>query len=185
MRTLLTTLLFAVLLGSCSKDPTEIYFEDQRFYYDLPKCMTYQVETLERLGKNVRKQLTKDGQTQTVERGGVNWREELELFIESDINRPAWRGAFMADTVTLERMMVITYTTQNREIPVKRLVVTLDRQNQQCLRLTIDRKTENFLYSSNQKLFFIPGEGYTIKGHLKVPYIFESQFSVESTFIDG
>jgi len=175
----------ALLLGSCTKDPTEIYFEDQRHYYDLPNCMNHQVEALHRMGKRVRKHLTKDGQTQTVERGQVNWKEELELFIDSDINRPAWRGAFSADTVELERMYVITYRTDNKEIPVKSVVVTLDRESKQCLRLTIDRITENFLYSSNQKLFFTPGEGYTIKGHLKVPFIFESEFSVESVFIDG
>lgn len=174
-----------VMLGSCTKDPTEVYFDDQRFYYDLPKCMTHQVETLQKMGKQVRKKLTKDGQTQTVERGEVNWKEELELFMECDINRPAWRGAFSADTVQLERIMVITYRTDNDEIPVKSVVVTLDRENRQCLRLTIDRGTENFLYSSSQKLFFTPGEGYTIKGHLKVPFIFDSEFSVESIFIDG
>lgn len=173
------------MLGSCSKDPTEVYFDDQRNYYDLPKCMGYQMDALQSMGKHVRKKLTKDGQSQTIERGDVNWREELELFFESDINRPAWRGAFQADTVKLEQMMVITYRTDNPEIPVKNVVVTLDRETRQCLRLTIDRGTENFLYSSTQKLFFTPGEGYTIKGHLKVPFIFESEFSVESTFIDG
>jgi len=185
LRPLLTTFLIAVLLGSCSKDPTEVYFEDQRFYYDLPKCMNQQVNALNEMGKVVRKKLTKDGQTQIIERNSVNWSEELELFIESDINRPAWRGAFIADTVYLERMMVITYQTERKEIPVRNVVVTLDRASKQCLRLTIDRKTENFLYSSNQKLFFNPGEGYTIKGHLKVPWIFESEFIVESAFIDG
>lgn len=173
------------MLGSCSKDPADLYFEDQRYYYDLPKCMQHQVSALQKMGKHVRKRLTKDGQTQTVEHSDVNWNEELELFIESDINRPAWRGAFSADTVELERMLVITYRTNNKEIPVKSVVVTLDRASQQCLQLTIDRLTENFLYSSNQKLFFTPGEGYSIKGHLKVPFIFESEFSVESVFIDG
>ncbi len=173
------------MLGSCSKDPTEVYFDDQRLYYDLPKCMTHQIDALQKMGKLVRKKLNKDGQSQTIERGNVNWEEELELFLESDINRPAWRGDFQADTVKLEQMMVITYSTENPEIPVKSVVVTLDREGRQCLRLSIDRGTENFLYSSAQKLFFTPGEGYTIKGHLKVPFIFESEFSVESTFIDG
>ncbi len=185
MRQLSIVIIASVMLGSCSKDPTEIYFDDQRYYYDLPKCMAYQMDALQSMGKHVRKKLTKDGQSQTIERGDVNWREELELFFESDINRPAWRGAFKADTVKLEQMMVITYSTENPEIPVKSVVVTLDRESRQCLRLTIDRGTENFLYSSTQKLFFTPGEGYIIKGHLKVPFIFESEFSVESTFIDG
>jgi hypothetical protein len=178
-------LLLAVMLGSCSQDPVEVYYDDQRNYYDLPVCMRKQVDLLNKMGKHVRKKLTKDGKSQTVERGDVNWDEELELFMESDINRPAWRGAFIADTVELERMYVISYRTENEEIPVKNVVVTLDRDSKQCLHLTIDRQTDNFLYTSVQKLFFTPGEGYTIKGLLKVSFLFESEFVVESTFIDG
>jgi len=177
--------MLLLTLGSCKKDPTEVYFSDQRNYYDLPTCVRQQKELLQRTGKSVRKKLTKDGHTQVIERSDVDWNEEFELFIESDINRPAWRGAFLADTVHLERMMVITYRSQNPEIPVRTVVVTIDHATGQCLRLTIDRRTENFLYSSNQKLFLTPGEGYTIKGHLRVPRLFESEFSVESVFIDG
>lgn len=178
-------LLLAIVLSSCSQDPTEVYYEDDRNYYDLPSCMRHQVDALNKMGKHVRKKLTKDGQSQVVEKGDVNWQEELELFMESDINRPAWRGSFKTDTVHLDQMLVITYKTDNTEIPVKNVVVTLDKQNKQCLRLTIDRQTDNFLYSSLQKLFFTPGEGYTVKGHLKVMFLFESEYAVESTFIDG
>lgn len=185
MRALLYLLSIAMLLGSCSKDPAEVYYEDQRYYFDLPSCIEHQVEVLRKVDKHVRKRLTKDGQTQIIERGNVNWEEEFELFMESDINRPAWRGAFKADTVMLDRAYVVTYRTENQEIPVKNVVVTIDRQNRQCLRLTIDRHTDNFLYSSLQKLFLTPGEGYTIKGQLKVNFLFESEFAVESTFIDG
>lgn len=185
MKLHLPILLFAVMLGSCTQDPTEVYFDDERNYYDLPSCMRKQVDALNTMGKHVRKKLTKDGHTQVLEHGNVNWDEELELFLDSDINRPAWRGAFKADTVQLERMYVITYRTENEEIPVKNVVVTIDKENKQCLRLTIDRQTDNFLYTSVQKLFFTPGEGYTIKGSLKVVFLFESEFAVESTFIDG
>lgn len=174
-----------MLLGSCAKDPVDVYYEDQRNYYDLPQCMRQQVDALNKMGKSVRKKLTKDGLTQVLEKSDVNWAEELELFIDSDINRPAWRGAFITDTVHLERMFVISYRTENKEIPVKNVVVTIDRENKQCLKVSIDRLTDNFLYTSVQKLFFTPGEGYTIKGNLKVHFLFESEFAVESTFIDG
>ena len=182
----LPLLLVVLLLGSsCKKDPTEVYFSDERNYYDLPTCVIQQKDFLQKTGKHVRKKLTKDGHTQVIERGDVDWDEEFEMFIDSDINRPAWRGSFLGDTVQLERMKVITYRAQNPEIPVRNVVVTLDRATGQCLKLTIDRRTDNFLYSSNQKLFLTPGEGYTIKGQLRVPWLFESEFTVESTFIDG
>ncbi len=174
-----------ILLTSCNRDPTEIYYEDQRFYYDLPSFMAKQVSNLNSKRQWVRKRVTKDGHTHIIERGNIDWQEELDGFIECDINRPAWRGAFKVDTIALERVFVITYKTENKQIPVKNVVVTMDRETGQCLQVTVDRSSENFLYTSDQKLFFTTGEGYMMKGKLSVTFLFNSEYAIESEFIEG
>jgi len=173
------------LLGSCTKDPAEIYYDDQRFYYDLPSFMAKQVSNLHDKKQWVRKRVTKDGHTHIIERGNINWQEELEGFIECDINRPAWRGEFRVDTIFLERLFVITYKTENEEIPVKNVVITIDKDTRQCLQVTVDRRSKNFLYTSDQKLFFTTGEGYMMKGKLSVTFLFDSEYAVESEFIES
>jgi hypothetical protein len=174
-----------ILLSSCSKDPAEIYFEDQRYYYDLPSFIHKQAENLQSKSQWVRKHVTKDGHSHIIERGNINWQEELEAFLDSDINRPAWRGEFKVDTISLERVYVITYKTENKQIPVKNVVITIDKDTRQCLQVTIDRRTKNFLYSSDQSMFFTTGEGYMMKGKLSVSYLFDSEYSIESEFIES
>ena len=105
--------------------------------------------------------------------------------MESDINRPAWRGEFVVDTISLERVYVITYKTENAQIPVRNVVVTVDKATKQCLQVTVDRRTENFLYSSDQSLYFTTGEGYMLKGKLSVSYLFDSEYSIESEFVES
>jgi hypothetical protein len=173
------------LLGSCSKDPAEVYYEDQRYYYDLPSFITKQINNLKERGQWVRKHVTKDGHSHIIERGNIDWNEELDAFLESDINRPAWRGQFKVDSISLERVYVITYKTENKEIPVKNVVVTVDKDTKQCLQISVDRRTQNFLYSSDQSLFFTTGEGYMMKGKLSVSYLFDSEYSIESEFIES
>jgi len=177
--------MLIAILSSCSKDPAEVYYEDQRYYYDLPSFIAKQVENLQERGQWVRKQVTKDGHSHVVERGDIDWKEELDAFKEADINRPAWRGQFKIDTISLERVYVITYKTDNEEIPVKNVVVTVDKDTRQCLQVTVDKRTENFLYSSDQSLFFTTGEGYMMKGKLSVNYLFDSEYSIESEFIES
>lgn len=176
---------FTILLSSCTKDPTEIYYEDQRYYYDLPSFMAKQANNLQSKAQWVRKRVTKDGQTHIIERGNINWEEELDGFIECDINRPAWRGAFKIDTISLERVFVITYKTENKEIPVKNVVITIDKATRQCLQVTIDRSSENFLYTSDQKLFFTTGEGYMMKGKISVTLMFDTEYTIENEFIES
>jgi len=174
-----------LFLSSCSKDPSEVYYEDQRYYYDLPSFITSQINNLQSKKQWVRKQVTKDGHSHIIERGNIDWSEELDAFKESDINRPAWRGEFKVDSISLERVYVITYKTENEEIPVKNVVVTVDKATKQCLQISVDRRTENFLYSSDQSLYFTTGEGYMMKGKLSVTLLFDSEYSIESEFIES
>jgi hypothetical protein len=162
-----------------------VYYENQRFYYDIPSFIIKQANNLNVKGQWVRKHVTKDGHSHIIERGNIAWQEELDAFIESDINRPAWRGEFKVDTISLERVDVVTYNTENKQIPVKNVVVTIDKDTRQCLQVTVDRVTDNFLYSSNQSLFFTTGEGYMIKGKLSVSFLFDSEYSIESEFIES
>lgn len=173
-----------LFLCSCDRDVAEVYYEDERFYHDIPAYMNKQIDRLQEKDQWVRKHVMKDGHSQIIERGNINWKDELSAFVESDINRPAWRGEFKIDTIRLERQWVITYKTTNPQIPVKNVVVTIDRETSECLKVTIDRSSDNFLYSSEQKLFFTLGEGYAMKGRLSVNYLFESEYAIDSEFIN-
>ncbi len=147
--------------------------------------MAKQVDNLQTRKQRVRKHVTKDGHSHIIERGDINWEEELNAFKEADINRPAWRGEFKVDSIFLERVYIITYKTENAEIPVKNVVVTIDKETRQCLQVTVDKQTKNFLYSSDQSLFFTTGEGYMMKGKLSVNFLFDSEYSIESEFIES
>ncbi|HAP69045.1 MAG TPA: hypothetical protein DCR04_04865 [Flavobacteriales bacterium] len=143
------------------------------------------MDNLQGKGQWVRKHVTKDGHSHIIERGNIDWKEELDVFKEADINRPAWRGEFKVDSISLERVFVITYKTENEEIPVKNVVVTVDKDTKQCLQISVDRRTKNFLYSSDQSLYFTTGEGYMMKGKLSVTLLFDSEYSIESEFIES
>ncbi len=168
---------------SCS-DPAEVYYENDRYYFDLPTFLNERIANLQKNNQWVRKHVTKDGHEHIIERGDIEWNEELDLFLDSDINRPAWRGEFKVDTIKLEREYVVTYKTENKQIPVKNVVVTIDKDTRQCLKLTVDRRTKNFLYQSDQSLYYTTGEGYIMKGKLSINYLFDSEYSIQSEFIE-
>ena len=168
---------------SCS-DLAEVYYENDRYYFDLPTFLNERIANLQKNNQWVRKHVTKDGHEHIIERGDIEWNEELDLFLDSDINRPAWRGEFKVDTIKLEREYVVTYKTENKQIPVKNVVVTIDKDTRQCLKLTVDRRTKNFLYQSDQSLYYTTGEGYIMKGKLSINYLFDSEYSIQSEFIE-
>lgn len=161
------------------------YFEDDKKFYNLKAYFMNQANKLAVRKQNVRKTITKDGRSEVVEMKSINWVEELEVFKESDINKPAWRDAYVTDTVFLQKSTVISHDALNEDNPIQHLVVTLDPVTGSCLRVSIDKHTDNFLYTSRQKLFYSAGEGYKIKGSLSVKYLFDSEYEVDAEFIDG
>jgi len=161
-----------------------VYYADTQPYFDLPGFIDQQAENLQKKGQWVRKHVSKDGHDQIIERNDIDWHEELELFAESDINRPAWRGEFSVDTIDLEREYIVTYKTENKQIPVKNVVITVDRSTGQCLKVTVDRRAHNFLYRSDQSLYYTTGEGYMIRGRLAVSLLFDSEYAVEAEFVE-
>ena len=161
------------------------YFEDDKKFYNLKAYFMNQANKLSARNQKVRKTITKDGRSEVIEVSNLNWVEELEAFKESDINKPAWRDAYVTDTVFLQKSTVISHDALNEDNPIQRLVVTLDPETGSCLRVSIDKHTDNFLYHSRQKLFYSAGEGYRIKGTLKVEYLFESEYEVDAEFIES
>ena len=177
--------LCPLLFAGCINDPVEEYFENDKKYYDLRAYFDNQINKLKVRRQYVRKKITKNNRSHVLEMNTLNWVEELEAFKESDINKPAWRDAYQTDTIFLEGSQVISHKALNRENPIQMLVVTIHSETGDCLRVSIDKRTENFLYHSQQKLFYSAGEGYEIRGKLTVKYLFNSEYEVEAQFIDG
>jgi len=170
---------------SCQKDPVDIYFEDKPVYFDMSGFIRGQIVNLKGRGFGLRKREEKDGFTRTIEKEKVDWESELAEFLECDINRPAWRDRFETDTVLRnESTLVIRHTAMVPECPMRSMVVTYDRSTGTCLKVSIEKQTDNFLYSSEQRLFFTTGEGYSVHSKLEVSLLFSSEYEVESRFIE-
>ena len=169
----------------CKQDAVDEYFESHKRYYDIRAYFDNQINKLKVRRQNVRKKITKNGRSHVLELNTLNWVEELDAFKKSDINKPAWRDAYETDTIFLQGSQVISHKALNKDNPVQNLVVTLHSETGDCLRVSIDKRTDNFLYNSEQKLFYSAGEGYEIRGKLSVKFLFNSEYEVEAEFIDG
>lgn len=193
------------MLCACKKDPVDQYFEDTTVYFDMGSFFRAQVDNLNKRKLAIRQRVVKDGFAQTIEKEQVNWEEELAPFIDADINRPAWRNLFHVDTVLRnEHLVVIEYSLNNNPVdqdgnpvsgavkgwfspnpcPVCKVVLTKDLKTNTPLKVSIDKLTDNFLYTSSHKLYFTTGEGYMVKGRIEVKYLYRSEYSVDSKFVE-
>ncbi|TDB68780.1 hypothetical protein [Arundinibacter roseus] len=112
--------------------------------------MEQQIEILNQQKPAVEKQMIVGEQSESRNSDAIDWQKELELFIQADINKPAYRQSY---EVSRPDSLTFTYVLKNGEdLPVQFLKVILDDQNRQPARIEAKIVSKNPLYESEKNL---------------------------------
>lgn len=176
--------LFAIIglfyLTSCTEKKTEPHIKG--IYFDLAGYFKSEAKKLSAKKPEVKKTIIKDGASETkLLSDSIDWIKELKIFEDADINKPAWQKSFEGDTIKGEGIYTITYKTADEKIPVKEMVIVTD-SIWQPTSISLKRNAQNFLYTSQQTLHYIPGKSYRLDSDMNVRWTFETKFSVEGVF---
>lgn len=139
---------FLLALTSCqspaeSNTEPNAYYDVKGFFQTQIQLLSQQQPTIEKtmvVGQDKEKRTTKE----------VNWKKELELFLQADINKPAFRLSYAIqhpDSLTYE------YIIQTKEdLPVRFLRVVLDENSGQPALIEAKISSKNKLYESEKNL---------------------------------
>ena len=168
-------------MSACSEDQGEKKSEPGKFF-DLVAYFTKEADALNTTKPQVSKTINKDGITETKTfSDSIDWKKELKIFSENNINRPAWKDSFSADTLKEGSNNTITFKTSDEKISVKEIKIFTDSL-WQPIEICIKRDAKNFLYTSQQTLCYIPKKLYRLDSEMHVRWTFDTKFSVEGVF---
>ena len=153
-------------------------------YFDLQGYINGQVKTLTAnkysIVKNVSVNEKKEEHPITL----PDWKQELQPFIDADINKPSWRGNFNVDTVyeiNADTEKVVTYTTAIPDIRTKKLALHYDVHTGVITEIEIHNLTDNVLYHFEQQLFYFPMKKYFISTSEKVVLLNPSVMKIDGS----
>jgi hypothetical protein len=110
-----------------------------------------------------------------------NWGEELSLFSQSDINKPAWRASYKAETSP----GFIIYTAKDLKLVTRRIVISRDSSTQKVKWIMINNYTKNLLYTSAEKLTYYPDSVYQIEKKQVIRLVGTNRYLVKGRIISG
>ena len=145
-------------------------------YFDLKSYFKEEIKRKAGISLQKTVKINEKSETKTIDT--PNLEEELSIFLNSDINKPAWLDKYTTDsTHTNGKLSKITYTTTAPKLKTKELRIELQDGNVQAI--AIQNHTKNTVYTTIQSLNYLPGTGYTIKTEqnieLSEPQIFHIQ----------
>lgn len=153
--------LFFLLFQSCqptTSTPTKTVeqpFFDLKSYFEKEKT---------RLGglSNFSKTTVVNGQEETKQLATLNFDNELRIFMEADINRPAWFDKYEIDSIfQAGNLTKINYTTKEKALEVQRVMI--DYNQAEVTKIRIEKTAETALADTQFNLVYEPKIGYTIE----------------------
>lgn len=156
-RYLLLTSSFILLLGiaSCRRDSNAA--ADTRAFFDIKGYFETDSARLTKENPLVVKTVTHNGSSETQKVHISDWGTELSLFIQSDINRPAWRDSYEVSTTD----NITRYKAKDPSL--KTQAVLLKTENGKLKWIMITNHTKNLLYENTEKLTYFADSLYLIQ----------------------
>jgi len=174
------TIGFCILIvcTACRQEsPGTVPLTNSRFF-DLKTYFQQESESLTAKKPQLRKRLEIDGRIEEQTLDSVDFNEELRLFAEADINRPAWLDKYAVDSLLQnDRLSRLTYRALEADLKTRELQI--DFLDGKVNEIHIQKKFDTAIANTDQKLAYFPGKGYSIENRQKTVLQDPQVFRVE------
>ena len=167
-------LFITLFISGCTGSSMSV---KQNSYLDLTKFFSSEITKLEKLEPYVRKTVSRNGLQETKSLNNINWKSELSLFIESDINKSAWKNSYKITSNKNE----VTYTALDSGLRTKRILITRSPEGM-VEKVLIVNKISNMLYESTEELLYITDSIYTISKKQHVVLVGDNDYKITGVF---
>lgn len=167
-------------LWACTADTTQQSAEIEAFF-DLQQYFTAQAAQLDGQ-QNVQKKTSIDGKEEQRQVSNLNFEDELQLFINSAINRPAWLDKYQVDSTTnaTGQLTRLTYRALEDQLRTRQVDIRFD--NTTVTAVHILNETDNAIAQTKQELTYEAAKGYTIKSFQDVLMSEPHRMTIEVSF---
>ncbi len=178
-------LFIFIFFSSCN--PEKERKTERGKYYDLKGFVNSQIAHMTASKTQGSKRMVMEGKSEIRSVASVNWKRELELFIQADINKPAYSKSyeiFRPDSLTYN------YTLKKGEnLPVQKLQISIDSISGKPFIVYAQLFSRNRLYESQKDITFKCAQrsgiwtiiSYQVSGYQKLAMMDKKQFEIAGT----
>lgn len=166
MKKVFGLLLVCALLSACNPEIKEGKINR---YFDLKGLIETQIKTLNTQKPFVQKTIVMSEKSESQLVKSIDWAKELELFIQTDLNKPAFIQSYQVDSSSKS---VIYKLKDAEKLSIKYLTISKIGENGISIEALVSN--ENYLYQNEKhlKLFLKNNEvsDYQIEGFQKIVF---------------
>ncbi len=180
----LTQIIFLIGFVFCFSDcvEQESIVKTEPSFFDLKEYFENQLTSLSEV-KRISKTTFVDGKRIEKELDSIDFKQELKVFEESDINRIAWIDKYQVDSIFNEKGMLsqLIYTATDRKLRTQKLMISFNQSVVDTIEIFND--ASGSVAKLEQHLSYIPSYGYLIESTQKITLSKEHVLAVDVQFL--
>jgi hypothetical protein len=174
MRKILYVSGILLLVFGCS--PAENKQKDALNYFDLKGYFEHEAARLTKSNPVFTKTVVVNDAAETKKIRLGDWKKELAVFSDVDMNRNAWKGLFQVKKTAEQEL----FSSDHEKVPVKEVLII--KRNNKVYGIRILVKNSNVLYSSSDTLSYYPDSLYQVKKKQHIKLLSEKNYSITGMF---
>ncbi|MCS6821655.1 MAG: hypothetical protein NZ551_07285 [Microscillaceae bacterium] len=186
-------IVFAYLLIACEAIlPKAVENRDHKPFFDVETFIKTQIELLNEYKPKIAKKLKINDMYDSITTRKVNWNKELAIFLQADINKPAWKNSFNKQEQKNNWGTQITYQATEKQVPVQKLTILVDTPRQNIISLEAILLKDNYFYVSEKKISFKSKKfaqnrymlvEYAMSGYQRISFFGKETYSFQAVII--
>lgn len=177
------TLFILIGSGGCSTSSNETnVISGSTPYFNLGAYFTSEITRLTEHKTTLDKKAALNGKSETQTLQSVDWEKELAIFTLSDINKPAWRDKYTADSSMQGQQLTITYNATDTDLRTQSINLVFEPNATVPKSVTIFNHADNLVYQLTENLNYQSATGYQIQTTQKVVLMNPQSFAIEGRF---
>lgn len=178
-------LLIAVLFAGCQSEKKEIkQISVAPTFFDLKGYFKEEVNRLNGLQPGLDKTVAVNEKSETKQLSKLDYQQELDIFVQSDINRIDWVDKYSVDSTFQENQLTaIEYRALRKDLRTRRIAIQF--QDGKVSKIDIANGGQNMAAGSQQRLIYEPATGYHIESIQRTKLFEDKIFKIDVKFFAG
>ena len=172
----LTFLLILFALVSCRE--TDL---NKELLFDVPAFFEGEINQEKQNYSSLNKSFLYDNKTDSQVMIKFNAEKELNDFLELDLNKPAYVGAFKKSEIKLDSgSFVLMYESTQKGVDLKKVEIVFRNKTPQSLKFYFEES--NNLYESGKELFYEVNKGFVKSGYQRTKFKDPVKYRIEAEY---
>jgi len=153
----------------------------KKVYFDLAKMVQLDIDNNTQQSCGEEKLVSVNGNTESKSIDTLDWKKELQILLDCDINKPSWKGKYEVQILNDGQKYI--YAANSSKIPVRKMTVNCEQKSGKVISVEIEKKTGTALFSNEQQIIYYPEKSFKIKASQRALFMKDFNSEVDVKFL--